>query len=196
MDAIPPHIDSIDLGRQENGKIVPLKIVRKTNSAFICAGQVLAIEVETSNADYITLEFSGDASIVTLDDVTEKCEWTDPRSRGVSTRYTSLAKLKAAYQQKVRINPYKTREEKSYFKYYYVIPYKTKQTFHSWSSLREISRDAFSIDESQLFTRKTNPYGVVIKAYSSEGVRTKSVSLDVFERWDTLYNRDLTPYIK
>ncbi|MBQ9266858.1 MAG: hypothetical protein IJ217_01005 [Clostridia bacterium] len=196
MDAIPPHIDSIDLGRQENGKIVPLKIVRKTNSAFICAGQVLAIEVETSNADYITLEFSGDASIVTLDDLTEKFEWTDPRSRGVSTRYTSLAKLKAAYQQKVRINPYKTREEKSYFKYYYVIPYKTKQTFHSWSSLREISRDAFSIDESQLFTRKTNPYGVVIKAYSSEGVRTKSVSLDVFERWDTLYNRDLTPYIK
>ena len=37
---------------------------------------------------------------------------------------------------------------------------------------------------------------IVIKAYSKEGVRTKSVSLDVFERWDTLYNRNLTPYIK
>lgn len=196
IDAIPPHIDNIELGKEESGKVVSLPISKKTNSEFICAGQVLTINVEASNTDYITIEFSGDSSIVTLDELTKKFEWDDPRSRGVSTRFRSIESMKMAYGRKIKVTPYKSDEIKSYYKYSYVIPYKTKQTLHSWSTIRELSKDAFNIDENILFNRIKNPYQVVIKAYSGEGVRTKSVQLDVFERWDTLYNRDLKQYLK
>lgn len=191
-EAVPPSINSVTLGQYENSKIIPLNKSKKQNTEFICAGHMLAIEVNTSNTDYITLEFEGDSSIITLDDITKRFEWDEPRERNVKTRYSSLTALKNVYKRRTKINS----ENENYFVYYYVIPYKTKQTLHSWSTLREISKDAFEIDESKLFSRISSPYNIVIKAYSDEGVRTKKVKLDVFERWDTLYNRNLTPYIK
>lgn len=190
-DATPPRINSVTLGRYENGKINPLKKSKKTKTEFICAGHMLAIEVDASNTDYITLEFEGDSSIITLDDLTKKFEWDEPRERKVNTRYSSLKALKATYKKRTKINP----KEDGYFVYYYVVPYKTKQTLHSWSTLREEKNDAFEIEENRLFTRIRKPYNIVIKAYSEDGVRTKKVQLDVFERWDTLYNRNLTPYL-
>ena len=177
-------------------KIVELKKAKKTDSSFICAGQVLAINIETSNTDYITIEFAGDSSIITLDNLTKKFEWDDPRERSVKTRYASLKSLQDMYGGMKKIMPYKTREEKSFFKFVYVIPYGTKQTLHSWSSLREISKDAFSIDESKLFSRKESAYKLVIKVKGGLDYRTKQYTLDIAERWDELYNRDLSKYVK
>ena len=83
-----------------------------------------------------------------------------------------------------------------YFSTTYVLPYKTKQTLNSWETLREQNRNAFNINENDLFTRITNPYKLVFKARSEVGVVTKKTSLDVFEAWNTIYNRDLSEYIK
>lgn len=190
-EAVPPRINSVTLGRYENAKIIPLKKSKKTKTEFICAGHMLAIEVDTSNTDYITLEFEGDSSIITLDDLTKRFEWDEPQERKVKTRYSSLKALKNTYKKRTKIYP----KQDGYFVYYYVIPYKTKQTLHSWNTLREQKNDAFEIEENKLFSRIGKPYNIVIKAYSKDGVRTKKVQLDVFERWDTLYNRNLTPYI-
>ena len=77
-----------------------------------------------------------------------------------------------------------------------MIPYETTQTLHSWSSLRNESKNAFDIDESKLFTSKGTPYRLVIKASSYMGTRTKTQALDVAERWDVLFNRDISKYIK
>lgn len=81
------------------------------------------------------------------------------------------------------------------FEYVYVIPYQTKQTLESWNTLREESKNAFNIDENKLFSRIRDPYEVVFKVSGPSGTTTKRVKLDVFERWDTLYNRDIKEYV-
>ena len=78
----------------------------------------------------------------------------------------------------------------------YLVPYGTKQTVESWASLREKNRNAFTIDESKLFDRIDKPYTLVLKAKSKIGIVTKEKELDVFETWNTVYNRDLTKYVK
>ena len=47
-----------------------------------------------------------------------------------------------------------------------------------------------------IFNRIKSPYQLVFKAEGFGGVTTKRVDLDVFERWDTLYNRDIKSYVK
>jgi hypothetical protein len=197
-----PIVNFIKLGRlsAKNGKEETLNLyeTKKINTEFICAGQVLVIETQTSNfVEYITIEFQGNASIVTLDELTQKFEYDEPKSRKQHTRYSSLSKLRSAYKTPIKILPTETsRDGIGTYVHYYVIPYKTKQTLHSWASLREISKNAFEIDNSKMFSRISDPYVIKIKAYSSNGVVTKSIKLDVFERWDTLYNRDLSPYVR
>jgi hypothetical protein len=197
-----PKIDLIKLGRVSkvdgDEEIVNLKIAKKTKTQFISAGQVLAIEVRTSKyVNYITMEFQGDSSIITFDELTQKFEYDEPKSRNQKTRYSTLNKYKNSYKTPIIISPKeKTEDGEASFMYEYVIPYKTKQTLHSWSTLRELSKDAFNIDDNKLFNRICDSYVIKIKAYSDNGVVTKSIKLDVFERWDTLYNRDINEYVR
>lgn len=194
----PPRITDIKITRIENNSPLELPIAKKTSKKFICAGQVLQIDIKAENwPSSITLEFEGDTSINTLDELTKKIEWDDPKERNVSRRYITLSDLEEQYDGVVRAKTIKKYENGDKdFRITYVVPYGTKQTLHSWSSLRNESKDAFSIDESRLFSRIKKPYELVFKVRGAFGATTASVSLDVYERWDTLYNRDLTPYIK
>lgn len=194
----PPRITDIKITRIDNNRTVELPVAKKTNGKFICAGQVLQIDIKAENwPSAITLEFEGDTSINTLDALTKKFEWDDPKERNVSRRYITLSDLEEQYDGVVRAKTIKKYENGDKdFRITYVVPYGTKQTLHSWSTLRNESKDAFSIDESRLFSRIKKPYELVFKVRGAFGATTASVSLDVYERWDTLYNRDLTPYIK
>ena len=194
----PPEITSIKISRIEKDKPIELPIAKKTGRRFVCAGQTIQIDLTAINLpDNITLQFEGDTSINTLDELTKKFEWDEPKSRKVKTRYATLNALRNQYRGILRADVVAEYENGSKdFRIIYVVPYGTKQTLHSWSTLREISKDAFNIDETRLFSRIRNPYKLVFKVSGVLGATTTRVSLDVFERWDTLYNRDLTPYIR
>lgn len=198
-----PKIASIEIKRittDSNGReeYVNLNVAKKTNTQFVCAGQVIYIRVKTLNyTSSVTLEIEGDRSITTLDGLTEKFEWTEPRARGVSTRYKTLTALKNSYKMPRRL----TLEEDAgggvrYFSTIYVIPYETKQTLNSWSKIREETRNAFEIEEEKLFERINEQYSFVFKARSDIGITTKRKDLDIFEAWNTIYNRDLSKYVK
>ena len=60
----------------------------------------------------------------------------------------------------------------------------------------EYQYKAFEINEQELFSRITKPYEIVIKAESENGIATKREKLDVFEAWNTIYNRDLRKYVR
>lgn len=198
-----PKIASIEIKRVTTNKnnsetYQNLEIAKKTNTQFICAGQVIYIRVKTlNNTSSVTLEIEGDKSITTLDELTKKFEWDEPKNRNVKTRYQTLDALKKSYK-----TPIKLKLEKNegggvkYFSTIYVVPYETKQTLNSWNTLREKNKNAFKINENELFTRISEPYKFVLKAKSEIGITTKRTSLDVFETWNTIYNRDLTKFIK
>lgn len=187
------RVSTDDIGRE---KLVDLYKTRDGKRNFICAGQVIKVQVETSSdASGVYLNFAGGSSIKTLDDVTKNFEWDEPRSRKVKTRYSTLKQLNKAYSFPRNLELSRNGDKKVYTMTY-VIPYGTTPSLHSWNSLREESKDAFKIDESKLFTRKSSAYTIVLTAYSEDGKRTKTYQLDVAERWDELYNRDISKYIK
>lgn len=178
-------------------KLVDLYVTKKGRYDFVCAGQVIKVVVKTSSdASDVTLDFKGNNSIRELDNVTKKFEWDEPKERNEKTRYSSLSKMKAAYQFPKELKLEKKTDSIKYFSTTYVIPYETTQTLHSWNSLRNISQDAFNINESKLFTQKEAPYKIVVKATNYKGTTTKTKSLHVAERWDELYNRDISEYVK
>ena len=198
-----PKIASIEIKRvtsdsKGNEIYVDLPKALKTNKEFILAGQVIYVKVTTlNNTESVTLEFAGDKSMITLDDLTEKFEWTEPKMRGVKTRYKTLQALKKSYNMPIKLLTEDGSENgKRTFTCIYIVPYGTKQTLESWASLREKNRNAFSIDESKIFDRIDKPYTLVVKAKSKIGIVTKEKELDVFEAWNTVYNRDLTKYVK
>lgn len=194
-DIPPPRITNIDIKRIVDNKRLPLLISKKTDTEFICAGQTIKIEIKTSNyAEKVTIEFEGDSSITRFDDLTKRFEWTEPKSRNNKTLFKTLKEFEKMYRTKIGM------AQKDYdtgiFEYTYVIPYETKQTLESWNTLREESKDAFSINENKLFSRIKEPYEIVFKVSGPSGMTTKRVKLDVFERWDTLYNRDIEKFVK
>ena len=200
-DEVAPSIYSCELkrittdsrGREQE---VGLYTSSKTKTKFICAGQVLKIEIKTSlNTSRVYYDFSGKESIRIFDDLTKRFEWEEPSVRGTKTRFSSLNKLQEAYNFPCQLKLEEETETYKLFSGFYVIPYGTTQTLHSWNSLREKSKNAFNIDESKLFSRKESSYRIVIKASSLMGTRTKTYPLDVAERWDELYNRDISKYI-
>lgn len=192
-DCTLKRVSTTAKGKEE---LVNLYQSKKTGTQFICAGQVLQIEVKTSaSADSVTFDFSGKNSIRLLDDLTKKFEWDDPKSRNEKTRYSTLNALKKSYQLPRTLTLKSETESYKIFTATYVIPYGTTQTLHSWNSLRDISKDAFQIDETKLFARKESAYKLVIKAYGGRDVRTKSYTLDIADRWDELYNRDISKYV-
>ncbi len=198
-----PKISSIEIKRvstdaRGNEKYVDLNVVKKTGKEFICAGQVIYIRVKTLNdTAKVTLEIEGDASITTLDELTKRFEYTQPKERNIKTRYKTLSALKKSYEMPLKL---KLEEDAGggvkYFSAIYVVPYGTKQTLNSWANIREENKNAFEIDESKIFERIREPYEIVIKARSEIGITTKRTKLDVFEAWNTIYNRDLSQYVK
>lgn len=198
-----PKIASIEIKRittNEAGKeiLTNLYTAKKTNTKFICAGQVLYVRVKTLNdTASVTLEIEGDRSITNFDELTKKFEWDEVKERGLQSRFKTLNELKKQYQMPYRLSLEKDEKDGvKYFSAIYIIPYKTKQTLNSWATLRENNKNAFQINNNQLFTRITLPYSLVFKASSEIGITTKRIDLDVFESWNTIYNRDLTSYIK
>ena len=127
--------------------------------------------------------------------MTKRFEWTEPRERDEKTIVSSWKKFSQMYDGKLITEKISNIGEESIFVCTYIIPYGTKQTLHSWNSLRDISKDAFKLNENKLFSRINDPYEIVVKVSGPTGVTTERVELDVFERWDALYNRDLSDYI-
>ena len=169
---------------------------KRTRRPFVCAGQMIKIDVETTaDANSVYFYLNGFESIVKLDDTTKKFLWDEPISRKEKSIYSSYSELYNAYKFPKKLTLVKEDEFRKIFSTTYVIPYETTPTLYSWDSLRKESKDAFKIDENKLFTRKEKAYRVVVQA-SGKGVRTEVTSLDVAERWDTLFNRDISKYIK
>ena len=200
-EGTPPAILECEIRRitsDKKGRDIPTYpyYSKRTKSYFVCAGQVIQVDIKVSpNVNSVSFNLSGKESIRKLDELTKKFEWDDPKSRGTKTRYSTLSELKSAYVFPKEMKLTKYREDYKVFTTVYVIPYETTPTLYTWNSLRKISKNAFSIDESKLFTRVDNPYSIVIRATSDNGTRTCSYVLDIADRWDELYNRDISDYV-
>ncbi len=201
-DENAPIIYSINVKRvttdsKGKEKYVDLYTNLATKSKFICAGQMIKIEVKTSsNAMSCSFGFNGLSSISTLDDTTKLFLYDQPKSRQETLVYTSLKELENMYKLPRKMKLEAETENYKIFSATYIIPYETTQTLHSWNSLRNESKDAFNIDESKLFTKKQNPYRLVIMSGNYLGTSTRTYGLDVAERWDELFNRDISRYVK
>ena len=194
-DIQPPRITKVEIKRIVDGKELPLLISKESGEEFICAGQTIKFNIQTKyGAEIVTIEFAGDSSITRFDELTKRFEWTEPISRNEKPFFKTLKEFEKIYDSKLRTR--KVDEYSGEFVCSYIIPYQTKQTLESWNTLREKSNDAFSINEDKLFARIQKPYEIVFKASGPTGITTHRIKLDVFERWDTLYNRDLEKYIK
>lgn len=196
IEEVPrPIISSIKLYRESvNGleNMKELYVARKTGIQFICAGQVLIVEANILNAPTsVKFYIQGDSRIQTLDELTKRFVYDEPKKRNERLIYSSITKLENSYKL-----PRTMQKESGVYKIKYIIPYGTKQTIHSWNTLRNINKNAFEIDDEQLFSRITQPYKIKIRAQNAGGTVTKSIELDVFERWDTVYNRDISEYVK
>ena len=196
-DFPPPKITSIEISQIDDGRLKPLLISKKTGKEFICAGQTISIKVKAINMpEIVSISFEGDSSITTFDKLTKRFEWIEPKARKEETLFDSLKEYENIYRKSNGMKNLYTGKSEEEFTYIYVIPYGTKQTLHSWNTLREISKDAFNIDSNKLFSRITKPYEIVFKVAGPTGVSTERIQLDVFERWDTLYNRNLIEYVR
>ena len=191
-----PKIASIEIKRvttdsKGNEKYVDLPKALKTNKEFILAGQVIHVKVTTlNNTESVTLEFAGDKSMITLDDLTEnQCYTREEARHQFNIEFCHYTDLIFPIFAKRITDICETCDCD-------IVSYGTKQTLESWASLREKNRNAFSIDESKVFDRIDKPYTLVVKAKSKIGIVTKEKELDVFEAWNTVYNRDLTKYVK
>jgi len=164
---------------------------KNKSEGFISAGETLSLKLLTKNIDSLTIDIEGDKSIRTFDDLTKRFIYDEPLARGKSVEGLSI--LKAKYNFPITICPSRVNEEGSkFFEYKYVIPYNTKQTLHSWSSLRRLGQAGDSIDTSRLLERIDEPYKIILKA---DGKIIKTIKFDVFERWDNVLNRDLSKYL-
>lgn len=194
-DIPKPRITSINLYRKSINAMdskIDLYIAKKTGKRFICAGQVLVVEARITNApSSVKFYIEGDSKIQTLDDLTKKFVYDDPRARGEKPAFSNLNQLRKQYNL-----PLSMEYADGVYRVEYIIPYETKQTIHSWNTLREISRNGLDIDEGRLFSRICNSYKIKIIAKNEGGTITKNVDLDVFERWDTVYNRDISRFVK
>ena len=172
---------------------------------FIMAGHEMGVKVLTKGyVDKIEMDFSGptvdydkDTSVKTLDDLTKRFEWDDPVSRNRTSEYSSLKDLQNHYvMPQAFSNVYTPKTDyHNIYTTYYLVPYGTKQSLHSWYTLREESGSAFKIDTDKLLERIKDPFVLKLKLYSGSRYVEKDIEFDVFERWDTLFNRDIRPYV-
>lgn len=194
-DVPRPKISSIKLYRKSvNGldEKQKLFISKKTDTDFICAGQVLIVEATVLNSpDDVLFFIEGDSRIQTYDELTKKFLYNEPKSRGEKLIFGSLTEQKKSYKL-----PRSMNEKNGKYVLEYVIPYNTKQTIHSWNTLRNENKNGLKINKEKLLSRISTPYKIKIRASNSGGTVTKSYNLDVFERWDTVYNRNIREYVK
>ena len=164
------------------------KTEKNGDIGFICAGETLGFYLVSKNVDFIEIDFNGNDTIKTFDTLTKKFLIDAPAQNN-----EAIIDIEDKYKNfPQKIYPqYKTNEEISVFKWLYVIPYRTIPSLESWSSLKNGILE--EIDTSKLFDRKAIPYELVIYL---NGNREDSISItfDVFERWDTVLNRDITKY--
>ncbi len=187
-----PVITDIKLYRLSGNDTVPLLVAKKTGEKFISAGQVLVVEAKILNSPTsVRFYIEGSSSIQKLDDLTKKFIIEEPKERGEKSLFT-LSKLNNLYNLPTSME----KENKNTYTLQYVIPYNTKQTINSWGTLRNKTGNGLDINKNELFTRITKPYVIKIKASNSGGTTTESITLDVFERWDTIYNRDISEYVR
>ncbi len=193
----PPYISEIKIEKYDSDKKSNLFTSRKTGTKFICAGQTIKITATVENfTKNLSISFEGDSSIFTFDELTKRFEWDEPKTRNIKPRFPSLYIYKEMFTKTNTVQASSTKDNTSTFEFVYIIPYGTKQTLHSWQTLRKETQNALEIDENRLFSRIKKPYEIVVKAQNINGADTKRIELDVFERWDTLYNRDISKYIK
>ena len=196
-NAVPPTIENIEIKVLENGKKSNIYKSKRQNKYFVCAGQTIEITATAINKpEYVTFEIIGDSSINTFDETTKRFEWTEPKQRKVNTLFPTLSDFQDLYSKRRYLKKNSTNGEESTYTIKYIIPYETKQTLESWKTLRDKTQDAFNIDTSKLFNRITKPYKFVFKTGNNIGKTTKTIEIDVFERWDTIYNRDISSYVK
>lgn len=135
---------------------------------FISAGETLAIVVDDDTVESVIVDFVGDKSIKHVDNLTKKFLNEDLEYKFPLTLYPNENGI-----------------------FVYKIPYGTKQTLESWATLREKSGDFENINKEGLFNRIKEPYQVKVQIDGEELIYT----FDVFERWDTILNRDASKYI-
>lgn len=150
---------------------------------FISAGETLAIVFDKEkNINKIIIDIEGDTSIKQYDNLTEQFLEKNPRKYGI------VGDISENYKFPVTLYP---TDEGVFL---YTIPYGTKQSLESWYTLREKSDDYESIDLNLLFDRVSPAYrlNIYINGNKDEVI---SFDFDVFERWDTILNRDASKYI-
>lgn len=188
-------INSAKIGRffykDGKGYLEELKVTdkNKNTEGFICAGETLGIITRGKNLNFIDIEFLGDKSITTFDSLTKKFLIDNPSKNGKDVPY-----IENIYSKNpIRVYPqYVDNFNNSETIYFYTIPYGTKQTIHSWSTLRDGILE--EIDTSKLFNRIKPSYKIVISP-NGDKEKAAEVYFDVFERWDTVLNRDVSNYI-
>lgn len=150
---------------------------------FISAGETLAILIDKElEIDNIVIDIEGDVSIKQYDKLTETFLEKNPG------KYGKVNNIKENYKFPSTIYP------NEYGVFLYTIPYGTKQSLESWYTLRQKSDDYESINKDKLFSRINKPYK--LKVYiNGNKENTISFDFDVFERWDTILNRDASNYI-
>lgn len=176
------------------------------SAGFLMAGWEMGIKVITKGyVDRIEYDFTGstingetDLSIKTLDKLTRKLEWETPVNREKTPfSFASLQELQQHYAFPKQFEKIfnKGNGNENIFTTYYLVPYGTKQSLHSWYTLRQENKDAFEIDKNRLLERIKDPFVLRLRLYSGARSVAKEIKLDIFERWDTLLNRDIRPYI-
>ena len=176
--------------REEKGYLEELKKTAEIDvEGFLSAGETLGFIVLAKDTEYIEIDFLGDNSIKTLDNLTKKFLIDTPLKNGKNTE--EIEEQYVNFPKKI-YPQYVDNDEMQMYKWFYVIPYKTSQTLASWSTLKNSTLE--KIDKTKLFERINTPYSLAIYP---NGNREKAVYLDfdVFERWDTVLNRDVTEYI-
>jgi len=171
------------------GYMEELKKPKQIDNAegFICAGETLALRIKLRNTAFLQVELAGDKSIKTLDSLTKRflCKDGD----------MSEEDLEESYEFPKILYPveYDPEEDISVFEMKYIVPYRTKQTLHSWSTLKTSSLE--EIDTERLFERQRSPYRLLLYPNGDEE-RERVFKFDVFERWDTVLNRDISKYLE
>ena len=172
------------------GYLEELKKTEKNGDiGFICAGETLGFYLVCKNVDYIEMDFNGNDTIKTFDSLTKKFLEDMP-----AQNQEEIVDIEDEYKEfpKIIYPQYIADDEISIFKWTYVVPYRTIPTLESWSSLKTSILE--EIDTSRLFDRRYQPYELIIYLNGDSEYSIK-IPFDVFERWDTVLNRDITKYI-
>lgn len=158
------------------------------SEGFLSAGETLGVLIQ-SDADYIEIDIEGDKSVKNYDVLTKRFLEDEPLKRG-----ENVENIDDNYKFPKIIYPVSINQDGSKnFIWLYKIPYRTQQTLESWSTIREKSGDSENIDKNKLFDRIAEPYELVIRENGQ--TNNNIIKFDVFERWDTILNRNVSAYL-